>query len=84
MTAQLAATRRRDGSDRETQRRLELLIAELREIEGWPNLYLHSAYLLADVLVCLNWPRRRIVAALGCDPVGDTRCVSRTEARAAQ
>ena len=84
MPAQLAAARRGDGSDRKARRRLKVLIAELREIEGWPNVYLHAAYLLADVLVCLDWPHRQIVAVLGCDPLGRTRLGAAVPSEAAR
>lgn len=46
---------------------LDQLIADLRELEAWPEVYVSAPLLLSDVLRALGWPDGAIMAALGVD-----------------
>lgn len=53
---------------KDSEARLDILVGELRELEGWPHLYLDAGLLMGDLLAALGCPPSRLVELLGFDP----------------
>jgi hypothetical protein len=46
---------------------LSALLGEQRELEGWPNVELNAALLMAETLHAIGWPAAMVAAVLGLD-----------------